>query len=129
MENNNVTEVQTTETAEQTVPCEAAPSLAEQIVEATAPDVEYNALKEALTEARTKLALLLCGVAKEKLSDGAKIALGLVAAGMEPETAAAKAVEEYPHLKLAVREVPKFAAQASGSSDGFAAIKSIFAKK
>ncbi|MBQ8171945.1 MAG: hypothetical protein IJZ95_08160 [Oscillospiraceae bacterium] len=129
MENNNVTEVQTPETAVQNVMPEAAPSLAEQIVEATAPDVEYKALKEALTEARTKLALLLCGVAKEKLSDGAKIALGLVAAGMEPETAAAKAVEEYPHLKLAVREVPKFAAQASGSGDGFAAIKSIFAKK
>lgn len=129
MENNNVTEVQTPEVVSETATNAAAPTLAEQIVEATAPDVEYKALKEALTEARTKLALLLCGTAKEKLSDGAKIALGLVSAGMEPETAAAKAVEEYPHLKLAVRDVPKFAAQTGGSGDGFAAIKSIFAKK
>ena len=76
-----------------------------------------------------KLALLLCGAAKEKLADAAKLALGMVAAGMEPEEAAEQTIKEYPHLKLTAREVPVFAADTSGSSDGFAAIRSIFAKR
>ncbi len=90
---------------------------------------ECEALIEALAEAKIKLALLLCGTAKEKLEEGAKLAEAFVAAGLTPDEAAEKAVTEYPHLKLVTREVPKFAAQNSGSGDGFSAIRSIFAKR
>lgn len=90
---------------------------------------EYEELKLALSEARLKLALLMCGTAKEKLEEGAKLAEGLCAAGLQPEEAAEQIVQAYPHLKLVTREVPRFAAQTAGSGDGFSAIRSIFAKR
>ncbi|MBQ8196237.1 MAG: hypothetical protein IJZ47_12850 [Oscillospiraceae bacterium] len=90
---------------------------------------ECEALIEALAEAKIKVALLLNGVSKEKLEEAAKIAAVFAATGLSPEDAAAKAVAEYPHLKLVSREVPRFAAQTSGSGDGFSAIRSIFAKR
>ncbi len=89
---------------------------------------EYEELKLALSEARLKLALLMCGTAKERLEEGAKLAEGLCAAGLQPEEAAEQIVKAYPHLKLVSREVPRFAAQTAGSGDGFSAIRSIFAK-
>ncbi len=89
---------------------------------------QCNALIEALTEAKIKLSLLLCGASKEKLEEAAKLSAAFVAAGLTPEEAAEKTVSEYPHLKLVTREVPTFAAQSSGSGDGFGAIRSIFAK-
>ena len=120
---NNIIEESTVVTAEEQI---AEPVEAIEEVEASSDNSELIA---ALIEARVKLALLLGGTAKDKLDDAAKIALGLVGAGMEPEEAAAKAIEEYPHFKLATREVPVFAAQTKGSNDGYAAIKSIFAKR
>ena len=90
---------------------------------------ECEALIEALAEAKIKVALLLGGVSKEKLEEAAKIAAVFAATGLSPEDAAAKAVAEYPQLKLVSREVPRFAAQTSGSGDGFSAIRSIFAKR
>ena len=90
---------------------------------------ENAELIAALIEARVKLALLLCGVDREKLDEGTKLAVGFVGAGMQPDLAAEKAVLEYPHLRLAHREVPVFAAQSHGSTDGFAAIRSIFGKR
>ncbi len=89
---------------------------------------EYEELKAALLEAKIKLALLLCGAAKEKLDESTKLAYGLCNAGYPPEEAAIKVVEEYPHLKLVFRSIPTFAAQSGGTGDGFAAIRSIFAK-
>ena len=118
---NNEPEMQVTDTAEAEAAADAAP------VQEITP--ESSELIAALIEARVKLALLLCGADKEKLDEAARIALGLVGTGIEPEEAAAEAVAEYPHLKLASRAVPVFAAQSKGSSDGFAAIKSIFAKR
>lgn len=95
------------------------------------PAAEQDAteLTAALIEARVKLALLMCGAEREKLPEGAVLAMGLVAAGADPEEAAAKVITEYPHLKLKKREIPVFAAESRGSSDGFAAIKSIFARR
>ncbi|MBQ4165770.1 MAG: hypothetical protein IJD85_05545 [Oscillospiraceae bacterium] len=97
--------------------------------EPSAADEELQQLQEALIEARVKLALLMCGAAKSKLSEGEKLAAGFVAAGASPEEAAEAAVQSYPHLKLTEREVPTFAAATSGKSDGFAAIRGIFAKR
>ncbi|MBP1543471.1 MAG: hypothetical protein J6A16_05195, partial [Oscillospiraceae bacterium] len=97
--------------------------------EFTPGSAEYEELKKALTEARIKLALLLAGAAKEKLNEGAKLVELLCLSGMEPEEAAEKVVSEYPNLRLVTRQLPKFAAQTSGTSDGFAAIRSIFSKR
>lgn len=90
---------------------------------------ECDALIEALAEAKLKLALLMNGVAKQKLEEAAQLAAVFAAAGLAPEDAAAKTVQEYPHLRLLTKEMPRFAAQSGGSSDGFSAIRSIFAKR
>lgn len=97
--------------------------------EQSAADEELQQLQEALVEARIKLALMMCGVAKSKLTEGEKLAAGLAAAGASPEEAAEAAVQSYPHLKLTEREIPTFAAATSGKSDSFAAIRGIFAKR
>lgn len=97
--------------------------------EPSAADEELQQLQEALVEARVKLALLMCGAAKSKLAEGEKLAAGFVAAGASPEEAAETAVHSYPHLKLTEREIPTFSAATSGKSDGFAAIRGIFAKR
>ncbi len=108
---------------------EAAVQTAEEVTAEPNQQEEYNQLLEALAEVKLKLALLLGGVAKEKLNEAAKLCEGFVSMGLTPEEAAEKAVQEYPHLKLNARELPKFAAQSGGSGDGFAAIRSIFAKR
>lgn len=95
---------------------------------ATAAD-EKAELCAALIEARVKLSLLLCGADKENLDEAAKLSMSMVAAGKEPEDAAQSIVAAYPHLKLAKREIPVFAAESNGTSDGFSAIRSIFAKR
>lgn len=100
-----------------------------EVCDDTAAAAECEALIEALTEARIKLALLMGGISKEKLEEAARIAAVFAATGLSPEDAAAKTAAEYPHLKLVSREIPKFAAQTSGSGDGFSAIRSIFAKR
>ncbi len=119
MENKNIG-------AEQ-LPLEEAPVAQEQ--ECLNNENELQELQAALNEAKTKLALLMNGAARSKLSEGAKIALLLVESGAAPEDAAETVLQEYPHLKRTDREVPVFSAAASGSGDGFSAIRSIFAKK
>ena len=113
------------------IPQESEP--VETVTEAEASEqaavAECEALIEALTEAKIKLTLLMCGVDKAKLEEGAKLAAVFAATGLTPEQAAEKAVAEYPHLKLTKRELPTFAAQSGGSGDGFSAIRSIFAKR
>lgn len=86
-------------------------------------------LSEKLSDTEIRLHLLLAGVAKEKLSEGAELARGICKAGKTPEEAAREIAEAYPHLRSVRREVPKFSASGSGDGDGFAAIRSIFAKR
>lgn len=86
-------------------------------------------LCEKLFDTETRLYLLLAGVAKEKLSEGAELARGICKAGKTPEESAREIAEAYPHLRSVRREVPKFSASGSGDGDGFAAIRSIFAKR
>lgn len=128
---NNITEQGLNAPAEETLTERTAEAaLTEATVsENTSANAENEELKAALAEARLKLALLLCGAAKEKLEEGAQLAAGFCLMGMQPEDAAAKTVAEYPHLKLISREVPTFAAQSAGSGDGFSAIRSIFARR
>lgn len=90
---------------------------------------EAEELRAALLEADVKLSLLMSGAAKERLDEGAKIAYGLCALGKTPAEAAAEVLSGYPHLTAVQRDIPHFAAQGGGSSDGFAAIRSIFAKR
>lgn len=110
------------------LPVEEADVAAEE-QECESAENELKELQAALIEANTKLALLMNGAAKSKLSESARIALLLVDSGAAPEDAAQAVLQEYPHLKLTDREVPSFAAATSGSGDGFSAIRSIFAKK
>ncbi len=110
------------------LPVEEVDAVAE-VQECTAEENELKELQAALNEAKTKLALLMNGAARAKLSESAKIALLLVESGAAPEEAAQAVLQEYPHLKLADREVPSFSAATSGSGDGFSAIRSIFAKR
>lgn len=86
-------------------------------------------LAERLARVTVRLELLLAGADKERLEEGARLAEGFCRAGMTPAEAAALTVTEYPHLKAVRRELPHFSAQSGGSDDGFAAIRSIFAKK
>ncbi len=120
MENNIIEEEQ--------LPIEEAAVIPE-VQECAAEENELQELQAALNEAKTKLALLMNGAARTKLSEGARIALLLVESGTEPEEAALTVLQEYPHLKRTDREVPSFSAAASGSGDGFSAIRSIFAKR
>ncbi len=98
-------------------------------VQEQADTSECDALIEALAEAKLKLALLMNGVAKQKLEEAAQLAAVFIAAGLAPEDAAAKTVLEYPHLRLLTKEMPRFSAQSGGSTDGFSSIRSIFAKR
>lgn len=102
---------------------------AEQSADSVQPE-EIQTLRAEVAELRTKLALLTGGAAPEKLDEGVKLAAGLMEAdGTEPDDAAAEVLREYPHIRLVKRSVPQFSAESRGSSDGFAAIRSIFARK
>lgn len=98
---------------------ENAPSAEERIAELTAR----------LTEVTIRLELLLAGADKERLEEGARLAAGLCGAGKAPADAAAEVVAEYPHIRAVQREIPQLSAQGGGRDDGFAAIRSIFAKR
>lgn len=89
--------------------------------------IEELSLK--LFEAKTRLALLLSGIAKEKLDESAALAAVLCKSGKTPEEAAVEIVGAYPHLKAVQREIPQFAASVAGADDGFSAIRGIFAKR
>lgn len=82
-----------------------------------------------LFDAKTRLALLLSGIAKEKLDESAALVAGICKSGKTPEEAAAEIAGAYPHLRAIQREIPQFAASASGANDGFTAIRNIFAKR
>lgn len=91
---------------------------------------ELAQLRAEVSELRLKLALLTGGAVPEKLCEGVKFAAGIMSAdGTEPEEAAAETLREYPHLRLVKRSIPQFSAESRGTGDGFAAIRSIFAKK
>ena len=91
---------------------------------------QLEELRSEVAELKIKLALLSGGAAPEKLAEGVKRAEGILSAeGAQPEDAAAKVLEEYPHIRLAKRSVPKLSAESGGKGDGFAAIRSIFARK
>lgn len=106
---------------------EQAAEIAAEEQEETADETEE--LRAALLEANIKLALLLAGTAKEKLSEAAKLVEGLCALGKTPEDAAAEIIGGYPHLKAVQRELPQLSAQTGGADDGFALIRSIFARR
>lgn len=109
----------------------------EQADEITEPDTtegvlpeEVQDLRAEVAELRLRLALLTGGAVPEKLDEGVKLAAGLMEAdGAEPDDAAAEVLREYPHIRLVKRSVPQFSAESRGSFDGFAAIRSIFARK
>lgn len=90
---------------------------------------ECEELRAALLEANIRLALLMAGTAKEKLSEAAKLAEGLCAAGVEPAAAAEEVINGYPHLRAVQHTLPQFSAAGGGKDDGFALIRSIFARK
>lgn len=82
-----------------------------------------------LSEAETKLALLLAGAAKEKLAEAVSLTSMLCKSGKTPEEAAAEIIAAYPHLKAVQREIPQFSAGSSGTNDGFSAVRRIFSAK
>lgn len=91
---------------------------------------EIKALQGEVAMLKIKLALLTGGASPEKLDEGVKLAAGLMAAeDADPETAVQEVLREYPHIRLAKRSVPQFSAESRGNSDGFAAIRNIFARK
>lgn len=116
---------------EAVLPEEAAQE-SESATEEAKPDQENEiaALRGEIAELKCRLALLAGGASPEKLDEGVKLAAGILAAqGGEPETAAGEVLREYPHIKLAKRAIPKLSAESSGKGDGFAAIRSIFARR
>lgn len=91
---------------------------------------QLNELHAEITELKIRLALLVGGAAPEKLDEGVKLAAGILAADeITPEEAAAEVLSEYPHIRLVKRTVPRISAESGGRGDGFAAIRSIFARK
>ena len=124
---------QTDGAQDEALPAEAeaqeAPEQDEQAAESVQDD-EIQALRGEVAELRLRLSLLTGGAAPEKLDEGVKLAAGIMAAdGCEPQEAAEEVLREYPHIRLARRSVPQFSAESRGSGDGFAAIRSIFARK
>lgn len=134
-----------TETLEQEA-LENAPEVAEideQQLLLTEKETEIDALKNeldesakrllsisvTLSEAETKIALLLAGVAKEKLAEAVSLTTMLCKSGKTPEEAAAEIIAAYPHLKAVQREIPQFSAGSSGTNDGFSAVRRIFSAK
>ncbi len=134
-----------TETLEQET-LENAPEVTEineQQLLLTEKDTEIDALKKeldesakrllnisvTLSEAETKLALLMAGTAKEKLAEAVSLAAVLCKSGKTPDEAAAEIIAAYPHLKAVQREIPQFSAGSSGTSDGFSAVRRIFSAK
>lgn len=110
---------------EREMPSAEAPQAA---FEADSP-AETEELRAALREAQLKAELLLNGASRECLAQAAELAKLLCEAGSTPAEAARQIIEKYPHVKLAKREIPQFAAQTSGNGDGFAAVRRIFAKR
>lgn len=112
---------------------------AEQVIEQPAEEsavaeqsggAEIAALRQEVAELRLRLALMTGGAAPEKLDEAVKLAGGIMGAESGcPENAANEVLNEYPHLKLTKRTIPQFSAESRGSADGFAAIRSIFAKR
>ena len=82
-----------------------------------------------LSEAETKLALLMSGTAKEKLSEALVLTSILCKSGKTPEEAAAEIIAAYPHLKAVQRDIPHFSVGGSGESDGFSAVRRIFSAR
>ena len=91
--------------------------------------LQIEELNVKLFDAKTRLALLLSGIAKEKLDEGAALAAGICKTGKSPEEAAAEIAGAYPHLKAVQRDIPQFAASGVCSNDGFSAIRGIFSKR
>lgn len=95
-----------------------------------ADDNEIQALRNQLTELRLRLALLSFGAAADRLNEGVRLAAGFMAAeGTEPDIAAEKVLNEYPHIRLTPRTIPYFSAECTGKGDGFAAIRNIFSRR
>lgn len=112
---------------EETVQEEIVDSTEKTAVDEKAYQAEIEALKNELSAAQIRTELLLAGVLREKLDEGAALAEGLCAAGKTPIEAAMETAANYPHLKAVQQEIPQFAACGSGALDGFAAIRKIFA--
>ena len=134
-----------TETLEQEA-LENAPEVAEtdeQQLLLSEKEIEIDALKKeldesakrllnisvTLSETETKLALLLAGAAKEKLTEAVSLTSMLCKSGKTPEEAASEIIAAYPHLKAIQREIPQFSAGSSGTNDGFSAVRRIFSAK
>ncbi|MGN1340935.1 MAG: hypothetical protein ACI4WS_11630 [Oscillospiraceae bacterium] len=126
MDNENIGQVQP-----ETEPQEVAEAEAEVSGDVSAEqDEEIKALRGEVMELKIRLLLLSQGASPEKLDEGVKLAAGLMTSGeMSPEEAAAEVLCEYPHIKLAKRELPQLSAESRGCGDGFAAIRNIFARK
>lgn len=88
-----------------------------------------SALEAELMKEQIKVRLLTLGILPEKLEDGAAMAYGLYLAGKTPDDAAEEIITAYPHLKAVRRELPQFAAESTGSGDGFSAIRRIFSAR
>lgn len=121
MENNDIVQEEpVTENIEETA----------ELSEQNELESELCALRSEVTELKIRLALLGGGAAPEKLDEGVKLAEGILAAdGIQPDEAAAEVLNEYPHIKLAQRTIPRLSAEGGGKNDGFAAIRNIFARK
>lgn len=88
-----------------------------------------STLETELMKERIKVKLLTLGILPEKLEDGAAMTYGLYLAGKTPDGAAEEIIAAYPHLKVVRRELPQFAAESTGSGDGFSAIRRIFSAR
>lgn len=82
-----------------------------------------------LSEAETKLALLMSGAAKEKLPEALVLASVLCKSGKSPEEAAVEIISAYPHLKAVQHDIPRFSAGGLGENDGFSAVRRIFSAR
>lgn len=86
-------------------------------------------LRDSLTAEKIKVALLIAGVAAEKLDEASAMVRGLYGSGKPIEDSVTEVIDAYPHLRAVKREIPQFAAASSGGNDGFSAIRRIFSGK
>lgn len=100
--------------------------LEEQIKEQCGQIEELNVK---LFDMKTRLSLLMAGIAKEKLDESAKLAAAICKSGKTADEAAAEIASAYPHLRAVKRDIPQFSVSALGEDDGFSAVRGIFSKR
>ena len=109
--------------AEPAQPTGESPGTAESTPGAESGESDPTTESTPTTEPQDAAHRILAGMSPEEKAGQ------LVLARYPGASIAAEVLEEYPHIKLERRSVPRISAESGGKGDGFAAIRGIFARR